>query len=403
MISEQKLDEWVGIYLAHIDEVTPEAHVRDEEGYKFKSVETFRQNFSIDAPGLAENLERAIEHTNLVAGNMYWPRKMLLIFAEEREAETREALRILFDESRDVAERIDEAEAIFDRLMEERNKTLGEEAHSFISLRFLSLLLGFRYPDEHDAIKPREWNMFCRFVDEDFRIPQGTSSGKRYLMLRERIEALRAKIARMPEVQHLKDRLTRGLEFSDAQFRWMAQDVIYVTARLLASARGGEKAQPGQPVLPAEAAADDASPEAAAGEEAMEFPLESYLENFLVKNWKNIDFGEPLSLYVDDEGTPAQQYPTSEGFIDLLAKDAAGNFVVIELKKGRSNQQVVGQILGYVGWVKRYLAEDGQKVRGIIVASDGNNALLHAVSTVSDFISVKYYRLKFSFENPPEE
>jgi restriction system protein len=75
-------------------------------------------------------------------------------------------------------------------------------------------------------------------------------------------------------------------------------------------------------------------------------------------------------------------------------------FLVIELKKGRGNQQVVGQILSYVGWVKKNIAEPGQKVRGIIVAADGNPALIDAVSTVSDFISIKFYRVKFNFESP---
>ncbi len=39
-------------------------------------------------------------------------------------------------------------------------------------------------------------------------------------------------------------------------------------------------------------------------------------------------------------------------------------------------------------------------MRGIIIAADGNRALLDAVSTVSGFISVKYYRVKFHFEDP---
>lgn len=396
MISEQKIKEWIDLYLKHIERITPEVHVRDEEGYKFKSVDIFQQYFNVDAPDLRENLERAIEHNNLVAANMYWPREMLLTFANESENETREALKKLFDVKEDIVQRIDDAEKIFDHLMEQRNLKKGEDAHSFIGIRFFSLLLGFRFPNDYNAVKPREWNMFCKFVDEDFRIPKGTSSGERYKMLEPCIEALRTKIKQMPEMQKIKDQLTRGLEFTDEEFRWMTQDVIYVTARLLAGQRGAEKPQ--QESVPVSERTVDVGGQAETG--AMEFPLEEYLENFIVRNWKSIDFGEPLTLYVDDEGAPAQQYPTSEGFIDLLAKDTDGNLVVIELKKGRSNQQVVGQILSYVGWVNNNLAEKNQKVRGIIVAADGNRALLDAVSTVSDFISVKYYRVKFNFEDP---
>ncbi|KKS82398.1 MAG: hypothetical protein UV58_C0010G0018 [Candidatus Wolfebacteria bacterium GW2011_GWC1_43_10] len=365
MISQQRIKEWIDLYLKYIEDITPEAHVRDEEGYKFKSVDTFQQCFNADASNLAENLDEAIERNNLVAGSMYFPKRVLTILASEYEEEIRDILKNLFNTEKDVSQRVNETENDFNCLVDKRNKEQDEKwEHSFIGLRFLSLLLGFRYPNKYNAIKPREWNMFCKFIDEDFRIPQGTSSGERYKILEPYIDALRAEIRQISEIQKLKEQLTRGLNFVDEEFRWMAQDVIYVTACILASQRGAEKSE----------------------------------QKSTLVSEKPIGVSEDIET--DDEGSPAQQYPTSEGFIDLLAKDTDDNFVVIELKKGRSNQQVVGQILSYVGWVKNNLAEKDQKVRGIIVTADGNQALLDAVSTVSDFISVKYYCMKFNFTNP---
>jgi hypothetical protein len=397
MISQQKIKEWINLYLKHIEEITPEVHVQDEEGYKFKAVEIFQQNFNIDAPDFEEMLEKSIEQNNLVMGNMYFPRRVLIILAKEYEMEVRDILKNLFDTKKDVVQRINKTEDDFNRLVERRNKEKEEKwEHSFIGLRFLSLLLSFRYPNKYNAIKPREWNMFCKFIDENFKIQPGTPSGERYQVIEFYIEALRNKIRLISEMQELKDQLTRGIEFTDEEFRWMAQDIIYVTAHILASERGAEQSKQ-KPSFFSEKSFEITGE---AEDEALEFPLEEYLENFIVKNWNNINFGESLMLYIDDEGTPAQQYPTSEGFIDLLAKDADGNLVVIELKKGRSNQQVVGQILSYVGWVKNNLAVKDQKVRGIIIAADSNQALLDAVGTVSNFISVKYYKVKFNFVNP---
>jgi len=397
MISQQKIEEWINLYLKHIEEITPEVHVQDEEGYKFKVVEIFQQNFNIDAPNFEEMLEKSIEQNNLVMGKMYFPRRVLIMLAKEYEMEVRDILKNLFDTKKDIVQRINKAEDNFNNLVERRSKEKGERwEHSFIGLRFLSLLLSFRYPNKYNAIKPREWNMFCKFIDENFKIQSGTPSGKRYQVIEFYIEALRNKIRLIPEIQELKDQLTRGIEFTDEEFRWITQDIIYVTAHTLASERGAEQSKQ-RPSFFSEKSFEIIGE---TKDEDLEFPLEEYLENFIIKNWNNINFDESLTLYIDDEGTPAQQYPTSEGFIDLLAKDADGNFVVIELKKGRSNQQVVGQILSYVGWVKNNLVVEGQKVRGIIIAADGNQALLDAVSTVSDFISVKYYRVKFNFINP---
>jgi hypothetical protein len=64
-----------------------------------------------------------------------------------------------------------------------------------------------------------------------------------------------------------------------------------------------------------------------------------------------------------------RQYATTVGPIDLLARDKrTGDYVVIELKKGRSADRVFGQISRYMGWVRKNLAE-GQQAHGIIVAS----------------------------------
>lgn len=397
MISQDKIKEWVEIYLNYIDEVTVEKHVLEEEGYKFQSVEKFQQNFNINAPDLSANLDLSIENNNLVTGNMYFPRGMLLEFAQKYEDETRNIFINLFDNTHDISKRINETESAFHAVLDQwKRDEKREDGRTFISLRFLSLLLGFRYPNEYSALKPREWNLFCKYINEDFRIPQKTSSGEKYIVLSEHIDALRKYIIKIPEITKIKDQLTRGLEFTDQEYRWMAQDIIYVTAQIIASNKGAEL------VNTTSQHALDEGRYIMEGQrnDIMEFPLEEYLENFIVRNWKSIDFGEDLHLYVDDEGTPAQQYPTNEGFIDILAVDGNNNFVVIELKKGRSNQQVVGQILAYVGWVKNNLANKAQKVRGIIIAADGNNQLHDAISMVSDFVAVKYYRVALNFEDP---
>jgi len=397
MISQEKIKEWIDIYLNYISKTTIERHVSEEEGYKYKSVEKFQQNFNINAPNLSDILDLSIENNNLVTGNMYFPRGMLLEFAQKYENETRSILNNLFDNEIDISKRINDAESTFDELLIRWKKDENrEDGKSFISLRFLSLLLGFRFPEKYNALKPREWNLFCKYINPEFMIPQRTSSGEKYLILCEHIDALRKQISKRPEILKIKDQLTRGLEFTDQEFRWMAQDIIYVTARVFAAEKNEETAHLNREEITE--VFEKVPDEKING--IMEFPLEEYLENFIVRNWKNIDFGEELHLYMDDEGAPAQQYPTNEGFIDILALDKNNNFVVIELKKGRSNQQVVGQILAYIAWVKNNLANNNQNVRGIIVAADGNNQLHDAVSMVKELVSVKYYRVAFNFENP---
>lgn len=99
----------------------------------------------------------------------------------------------------------------------------------------------------------------------------------------------------------------------------------------------------------------------------MEFIMEKYLEEFMESNFKKIDFGANLELYESEENA-GRQFSTSVGIIDLLAVDhEKEEFVVLELKKGKSSDVVVGQISRYMGWVQENLAGN-YNVRGIIIA-----------------------------------
>jgi len=144
----------------------------------------------------------------------------------------------------------------------------------------------------------------------------------------------------------------------------------------------------------------DIFPQSEKPDEEMEFALEKYLEDFIWDNWDRIDFGEKLKKFVDDDGNQGKQYYTEDaGYIDLLAKDEKGNFVVFELKKGRKNDEVIGQVLRYVGWVRRNLAKNGEGVRGVIIVGDKNKKLEYALQEISDKVSVKLYKISFKLNN----
>jgi hypothetical protein len=135
----------------------------------------------------------------------------------------------------------------------------------------------------------------------------------------------------------------------------------------------------------------------------MEFVLEKYLEEFIEGNFDKIDFGPKLELY-EDEDNRGRQYPTHVvGNIDLLAIDRDNEkFVVVELKKGRSSDQVVGQILRYMGWVKENLTVDDYKkygVRGIIISKEKDDNLEYALKIVPN-LNVYLYSVSFTLKDP---
>ncbi len=129
-------------------------------------------------------------------------------------------------------------------------------------------------------------------------------------------------------------------------------------------------------------------------ENPSEFVLEKYLEDFIVSNFDTI-FKKQLIIYEDDDGNDGQQYATEIGPIDILAVEAKSNaFIVIELKKGRPSDRVIGQILRYMGWVKRNLCTNGQEVKGLIICRDRDSKLTYALEMTKN-IDVKYYAVSF--------
>ena len=126
---------------------------------------------------------------------------------------------------------------------------------------------------------------------------------------------------------------------------------------------------------------------------SMEFAMEKYLEEFIEVNFDKIDFGADLTLYQDEENT-GRQYTTSVGRIDLLAvDDVKKEFVVIELKKGRSSDAVVGQISRYMGWIKDNLVGD-YSVRGIIIAKEKDDRLDYSLKIIPD-VDLFLYNVHF--------
>jgi hypothetical protein len=138
----------------------------------------------------------------------------------------------------------------------------------------------------------------------------------------------------------------------------------------------------------------DIEPEALSPQSA-EFVLEQHLEDFMDRNWHQIDFGIPLEIWNDEEGISGRQYPTGVGYVDFLCRNISNqSFVVVELKKGRTSDAVIGQCQRYMGWVKRNLETEGRPVYGLVIASDLDEKLRYALE-VAPNISAMKHRLEF--------
>lgn len=134
--------------------------------------------------------------------------------------------------------------------------------------------------------------------------------------------------------------------------------------------------------------------ESEASSSVSEFALEAHLEDFIDRNWESIDFGRRLARYKTDE-QDGRQFPAGAWSIDFLCIDKdTGSLVVVELKRGKSSDSVVGQTLRYVTWVKENLAKPNQETHAIIIVAEADDAMRYAARAVSN-LSLLEYRVDF--------
>ncbi|MES2027046.1 MAG: endonuclease NucS domain-containing protein [Pseudomonadota bacterium] len=131
-------------------------------------------------------------------------------------------------------------------------------------------------------------------------------------------------------------------------------------------------------------------------EDPAAFALEKHLEDFLVKNWIQTDLGKNYDIFEIEGQLVGQQYPTDTGPMDILAirKDKK-ELLVVELKKGRASDAVVGQVLRYMGYAQQELAESNQTVRGVIIALDDDQRIRRALAVTP---AIDFYRYQISFK-----
>jgi hypothetical protein len=129
------------------------------------------------------------------------------------------------------------------------------------------------------------------------------------------------------------------------------------------------------------------------------FAIENHLRDFLASA-DNLSYLEHGLKICNIDGRSGVEYSIDggKGRIDILAKDDKGQFVVIELKKGKGGRGVVGQILYYMAWIDAHMVSTTSPCRGIILASDIPDELKLSASLVSR-LKLSKYMMNFQIQD----
>jgi hypothetical protein len=134
----------------------------------------------------------------------------------------------------------------------------------------------------------------------------------------------------------------------------------------------------------------------------MGFSFEHYLRDFLAENWGQTALGKEWVLYEEDQEVLGVEYDAGyAGRIDLLARNSEKNkWLVVELKRGKSSDKTVAQILRYMGWVEENLAKGEGVVEGIIIAAEEDKRVRLALRNTKN-ITVLRYQVDLQLHNMP--
>lgn len=141
------------------------------EKYKWIAVRCFQDNWDVNAPDFADMLSRSLAKTyNLLASMNNFPASMIQEFAKTAPEEVRAMFIALFDESRDVYERIKAFKAQSAVLLK---KYGNGAAQHYQRENAVTTYLWLRYPDKHYIYKFTEIKAVAEKLKNDYRFKKG--------------------------------------------------------------------------------------------------------------------------------------------------------------------------------------------------------------------------------------
>lgn len=147
-------------------------HWKDEK-YKWEAVQYFQNNWDIEAENFLDMFMKATDKTfNLLASMNNYPRAMIRAFAEEEPETVRDMFIVLYDETRNLDERIEKFEMMAEDLRVRYDD--GNWKHHYQSANAISTYLWLRYPDKYFIYKYSEVRATAKELCSDFVPKKGS-------------------------------------------------------------------------------------------------------------------------------------------------------------------------------------------------------------------------------------
>lgn len=198
------------------------------EKYKWEAVKWFQDNWDVNAPDFAEMLNRSLQKTfNLLASTNHFPKEMIVSFAKSAPEEVRSMFIALFDESKDIFERMDAFKLHSTILLE---KYGNGAAQHYQYENAISTYLWLRYPDKYYIYKFSEVKAVAGELVSDYRFKKGAYADNIRSFLRLYDEINDALQEDSDLVNLFRSQLTESC-YADPELRTLTIDVGFYISR----------------------------------------------------------------------------------------------------------------------------------------------------------------------------
>lgn len=155
------LEGYKGYFPTHFDG-------ENNEKYKWEAVKHFQDHWNIDAEDFGEMFKQATDKTfNLLASGYAYPRGMITNFAKVDNEATRAMFLALFDESVDLAARVDAFQAAAEDIRAKYDD--GTWRNHYQNTNAISTYLWLRYPDKYYIYKYELYRAAATELASDYR------------------------------------------------------------------------------------------------------------------------------------------------------------------------------------------------------------------------------------------
>ena len=223
MIDNEKLNPILEGYKTYFP-----AHWKDEK-FKWEAVKHFQDHWNIDAENFGDMFKEATDKTfSLLASGYAYPRLMVINFAKADDEAVRSMFQNLFDESQDLATRVDAFQTSSEELRSKYDD--GTWRNHYQNTNAISTYLWLRYPDKYYIYKYELFREAAKELSYDY-MPRKNGSVESLIRGKQLYDEINQAIKADPDIRGMIEGVMVPSCYPDPELKTATIDVGFYLAR----------------------------------------------------------------------------------------------------------------------------------------------------------------------------